>query len=44
MSCQNNNCCEIKHAPDYPMYSFKFTNVSDEEDILLAIILGSSIY
>lgn len=29
---ENNNCCEIKDAPDYPMYSFKFTNISDEED------------
>ncbi len=28
----NNNCCKIEDAPDIPMYSFKFNEISDEND------------
>lgn len=28
----NNNCCEMKDTPNIPMYSFEFTNNSDEDD------------
>ena len=28
----NNDCCDIKDSPNIPMYSFEFSNISDNKD------------